>query len=85
MAPADNLHVLTFRDVPLFVACLSCGHGSLMEADHLKGLGDDLNDMMLIRAIEPRLRCGQCKTKDVKTLMPLTRREAKRFKEGVRI
>jgi hypothetical protein len=85
MGAADNIHTLRFRDVPLCVECLSCGHRSLMEADNLKGLGKNLHDMVLIRALEKRLRCRQCKAKDVKTLVPTTRREAKRFIEGVRI
>jgi hypothetical protein len=48
-------------------------------------LGKDLHGMVPIRALARRLRCRQCEAKDVKTLVPTTRREAKRFIEGVRI
>jgi len=57
MVAADNIHTLRYRDVPLCVICLSCGHRSLLEADNLRGLGKDLHDMVLIRALEKRLRC----------------------------
>ena len=45
MVAADNIHALRYRDVPLCVACPSCGHRSLMEADSLRGLGKDLHDI----------------------------------------
>jgi len=85
MTAADNIHTLIYRDVPLCVVCLSCGHRSLVEANHIKALGKDLHDTVLIRALEGRLRCRQCKARDVTTLVPTTRREAKRFIDGVRI
>ena len=81
MVAATNIQTLRYRDVPLCVACLGCGHRILLEADHILSFAMDLDGMASIKTVERRLRCRQCKAKDLRTIVPTTRREAKRFIE----
>jgi hypothetical protein len=77
MTANPNIHTLIMYNVPLAVACLDCGHRSLI-SPHLLATRRLLHGTMTpIRAL--RLRCGECKGKNVRKEMPRDMAEAGRF------